>query len=436
MKYSSLLPALALASSTLMISSFAHADEMDQLRELFRSGDSAAAYDLAVEMLDQYEGDHEFDFLFGASAVDTDHNSLGVFALERAHAVQPENDLIKLELARGLFKLGINDRALELFDEVLAAEPPLAVRQRIESYKQIIGKVVAKPDYSFSAYAEFGGGYDSNVNSGPDSQPTLVVLSATALESEDLFTQQGLGGAVSYRYAPGRAISADFGLTARQYQDFSSQNYSRLGIGLAHDWTTRESSYSLGLNLERYNLNDDRYRDLLGAYGRWNQILSESSRLRTTLSWNQLRFEKLGYRDASQLMIDTTFFRSFSGDLNPIWYAGLFIGHTSPNGSSKLSLAEVKRDFVGVNVGVRLNPAEQVWVTPGMTYQSQYFAGESWLYGKRRRDQFYGPTFHAEWRVNPRLTLGLEGSALRNSSNFDLYNFDRQQLMLKARLSF
>lgn len=436
MKSPSVLATLLLVACASGNVTAAASDELSQLRDLFRSGNSEAAYELALQMLDRFEGDHEFDFLFGASAVDTDHNSLGVFALERAHAVQPENNLIKLELARGLFKLGIHDRAVELFDEVLETDPPLAVRQRIEGYKQIIGRVTAKPDYSLSGYAELGAGYDSNVNSGPDSQPTLVSLSSTAMESDDLFTQQRVGAGFSYRYEPGRALSANIGLAARQYPDYSNQNYTQASVSLMHDWTQRDSSYTLGLNLENYQLNGNSYRKLAGAFGRWDKILDESTRIRTTVSWYQLKFSDLGYRDADQVMLDTTYFRSASTELTPIWYAGLFVGHTSPDRPSPLSLAEVKRDFIGVNLGVRLNLADQFWVTPGITYQHQQFAGQSWLYGAKRQDRFYGPTLKAEWRINPKLTLGIDASSLRNDSNFDLYNFDRTQLMLSARLNF
>ena len=436
MKPISLLLALLVFLSFVSRVSAAQISEIEHLRELFRAGDSETAYAMALQMLDRFEGDQEFDFLFGASAVDTGHNSLGVFALERAHAVQPDNDLIKLELARGLFKLGINGRAYQLFEEVLANNPPPAVRQRVEGYMQVIQRMTASPKYSVKGFADLGGGFDSNVNSGPDNQPNLVNLSAAAMETEDLFTQQRVGGELSYRYEPGHVISADIEVTARQYQDVSSQSYSQAAIGFTHDWILKDGGYTLGINMETYDLDGRAYRRLFGVYGQWNKVLDESARLRSTLSWYQLRYEDLGYRDADQLVIDSTYFRSVSGDLTPIWYAGIFAGHTLPKRVSSLSLADVKRDFVGVNVGVRLNIADRIWLTPGLTYQDQQFAGESWLYGTKRRDRFYGPNLKADWRINSLVTLSLNASALRNKSNIDLYNYDRKQLMLSARLSF
>ena len=71
-----------------------------QLDDLIKRGQYEEAYALASANLDQYEGEPEFDFLLGLAAMDSGRPTEAVFALERIAYLYPDQQRVKLELAR------------------------------------------------------------------------------------------------------------------------------------------------------------------------------------------------------------------------------------------------------------------------------------------------------------------------------------------------
>ncbi|NVK02772.1 MAG: DUF560 domain-containing protein [Oceanospirillaceae bacterium] len=420
---------LAAASSSVYAS-------MQQLDELFRSGNSVAAYKLSQQMLADFEGQPEFDFILGASSIDQGQYKEGVFALERALLTAPQNQLLKLELARGYFYLGNAIEAQRLFDEVLTSSPALPVRKRIENYTNAMDAKALNRGPQLKGFIEFWIGSDSNVNSGPADQPSVVTLGLGSLESSDAFFQTGAGIKFDYAYSNTRMVNARLLFADRNYEDVAGQDTAQFSATIEHGWRSIRRDYLAGVNLERYKLGDMHYRDLSGVYLQWDEKLSQQSLIRSTLSLNNLRYPDVTYRDSAQWMLNSTYIRSLPGRWNPTWYLGGFIGAASPERSTILSEAEIHRDFLGLNAGVQLNLTEKLSLTPSFIYQEAKFNGESWLYSKKRVDRFYGPSVRANFQLNDTWSLGVNLSAVRNSSNIDLYNFERTQLMLGTRFTF
>ena len=119
MKIRPILAFLALLSLPVPL----HAAPADDIQALLAKGDAKAAYALAKKHPDQL-GRPGFDFYFGIAAIDSGHAGEGVLALERYVITFPNNLEARLELARGYFVLGENQRAREEFSGVLKANPP------------------------------------------------------------------------------------------------------------------------------------------------------------------------------------------------------------------------------------------------------------------------------------------------------------------------
>jgi len=84
------------------------------MKSLVEQGRFADAFNLGLKN-ESLSGEPLYDYYFGIAAVDSGRASLGVLALERVLLTNPENDLARLELARGYFVLEDYERAKEEF---------------------------------------------------------------------------------------------------------------------------------------------------------------------------------------------------------------------------------------------------------------------------------------------------------------------------------
>ncbi len=117
----------------LLLSAFSLAQEQSpdarnelvaRMNDLVQAGRYQEAYDLGQTALFDYEGEADFDFIYGLAAIETGEVSEAVFALERVAFTNRTQQRVQLELARAYF-LSQNYAASEtLFNEVLASTLP------------------------------------------------------------------------------------------------------------------------------------------------------------------------------------------------------------------------------------------------------------------------------------------------------------------------
>jgi hypothetical protein len=92
-------------------------------------------------------------------------NEEAVSALERMLLFNPNLPRVKLELGALYFRMGSYAIARSYFDKVLAARPPPAVRQRVETYINRITEL-SSPQH-FTGYVSLGAEYQSDANLAP-----------------------------------------------------------------------------------------------------------------------------------------------------------------------------------------------------------------------------------------------------------------------------
>ena len=99
------------------------------------------AFALGQENLDEWEGDPDFDYAFGLAARESGNANESVFALERVAAIATDASLralARLELARAYFVTNNLTASENLFNAVLASNPPPNVQQNIQDFLQRI----------------------------------------------------------------------------------------------------------------------------------------------------------------------------------------------------------------------------------------------------------------------------------------------------------
>ena len=108
---------------------------------MITAGQYAQALELGDANLEDWEGDAEFDFLYGLAALEAGSPNEAVFALERVAATSTDGILrerARLELARAYFVTNNLTAAENLFNLVLANNPPLNVQQNVAAFLILI----------------------------------------------------------------------------------------------------------------------------------------------------------------------------------------------------------------------------------------------------------------------------------------------------------
>jgi tetratricopeptide (TPR) repeat protein len=98
---------------------------------LIAASDFQQAFEMGEANLEEWEGDPEFDFLYGLAALESGNPNESVFALERVVTVSEDGVLrgrARLELARAYFVTNNLSASENLFNQVLASNPPANVQ--------------------------------------------------------------------------------------------------------------------------------------------------------------------------------------------------------------------------------------------------------------------------------------------------------------------
>lgn len=434
------LSVVLLLTALCSTKSYAVANGADLIKELLDAGRFNEAYALAMTYLNGSEGDPEFDFQYGVAAIDSGNVSEGMFALERVAFTDPDNPLVRLELARGYYLLNQFDKSKQLFEQVLQLTPPESVQRRIAKYLQLIEQnsfpITKAADTTVAGFVEIWRGFDSNINSAPESQTDLVTLSEDALGQGDQFNRIHLNGSIDHQYQTDRILDVSLSGNFRYYDTESEQNYSSVAINGGHTWADQQERYRLGGVVQKHMRDGKGYRSLLGINASWTYTPNNDSQLRLSTGVSSLDYIDSRSKDSTQFHLQGSYFQVGEGDWQPLWFAGLFVGEEVPETRGEVADAVVERFFSGSNIGVQLQPRFDLTLTPVITYQASRYKGEDGLYSVKRQDEFAMLNINIEWEFEHSWDLLFNIRSIHANSNIELYEYDRRQAMLGLRYSF
>ncbi len=157
-----------------------------------------------------------------------------VSALDRMLLFNPNLPRVQLEIGALYFRMGSYDLARDYFTRAAAANPPPAVRERIDDYLAQIEKATAR--HHLSGYVFLGGQYQSDANVAPGSPLILSPIGPVLLNSQ--FAEQPSGsvfasGSLLYSYDLEDQRRDSIDITAVGYLNhYFNSNVSRLDLGL------------------------------------------------------------------------------------------------------------------------------------------------------------------------------------------------------------
>jgi tetratricopeptide (TPR) repeat protein len=223
-----------------------------QLNALIEAQRYEDAYILATSDLEAWEGDTDFDFLYGIAAIESGYANESVYAFERVANTAPRNvtrQRARLELARAYLSTNNLAGSETLFNEVLASNPPENVQDNIRAFLSLIEerRSTRKSTFSFAFAPVIG--HDDNINSATSNglidTPLIseIELNSDGLKTADEFMDITVN--VAYKKPLSRDRSVDLTLIANRHDNQSSDQFD-IGYALA------DLTYGYGNDTHRF----------------------------------------------------------------------------------------------------------------------------------------------------------------------------------------
>ncbi|MEO6018268.1 MAG: hypothetical protein ABIP46_13515, partial [Polaromonas sp.] len=278
MFHSSPVSLYALAGTVLLClySTVASAAPADDVKALLEQGKDREAYEAGKATPDAL-GTPLFDFYFGIAALNAGVPGEGVLAIERYLLQYPDNRSAQFQLARGYFILGEDQRAHEEFS-ALAGTASGAELNNINQFLDAIRARESRYKPTSTAFAEFGVGYDTNINGGIKSGQVaglplgFVVAPGQSSEKQaDTFTSASAGIQGTYPVAPGVALYGGAMLGARSHTKSTSDVFDQKSVALQGGVSLIQgrSLYRAGVDLTTLSVHNQKYLTLTSLVGEW-----------------------------------------------------------------------------------------------------------------------------------------------------------------------
>ena len=442
MRPKALLPPLLLALGLALPPALQAAEDpaLEALNSLTQQNRFPEAYARAQELLPEYEGDPDFDFLYGLAALETGRPNEAVFALERVAFNHPEQLRVKLELARAFFMINNLDASRNLFNEVLDSNPTENVRRNIQAYLDQIDASERAIAGSFNWYINTGIGSDSNINSATElgviSTPIGdVELNPGGKAIDDNFFDIGAGLNYIRPLTKTSAINFEAGYSLHNNLDSDDFDIGVLSgqASYAHLVNSLRLSYGLRgqiveLDGEEFQRSNSIITTLQRSPGNgWTQAL--------TGAWTAVRFDdainaNANLRDVDQWLLSGVLGKA-TGAFNHA--VSLYIGTEEPSGKGTRDNAQ---DFYGIAF------SEQFQFRPGHTpylrvsYHSSENKAPHVFFGRVREDDIFSTSLGWVWRANPNINITTDLTYTENDSNLELFSYDRLKFQTGLRYQF
>ncbi len=440
-----LVPALCLG---LQWQAFAADNESPaiEMNNLVNSGQYQQAFDLGQDNLAEWEGDPEFDFAYGLAALESGEANEAVFALERVAATSPNGVLrerSRLELARAYFVTNNLTAAENLFNVVLANNPPANVRQNIEAFLQLIDARRNEQSASFNWTISSVLGSDDNINSATSNSfidtPLIgqIELDPAGRETDDEFSNTTL--TMNYNYPFTRDRGLDFNLTLGHLDNFSTNQFDidNLRGQATYGWGDDVNRFRHGVSLGKVYLDGSGFQNSKALNSSWQRVGSDGWYQSASVAYTLIEYDTgsnpaNSLRDVDQFLLTgglTKIQGQYTHSVN-LYHANE--DPDNPNGGSHNG-----RRFTGLAYSLlyRLDAQHTPFLRATMQ-DVKHDDEHPVFFNTVRSDDNRSLTFGWFFQMNSGFQLTAEASYTDNSSNIELFDYSRSKYQVGFRYQF
>jgi tetratricopeptide (TPR) repeat protein len=435
------------------LSAAAQADlqSFERAKSLLASGNAKQAYAELEPLQGTLSGNPEYDYLLGVAALDSGRIDEAIIALERVLALVPNHAGAQMDLARAYYAAGSFDLAEAAFVRLRAASPPPAAQAAISRYLDAIRARRNQAQAGWASYAELGLGYDSNITGVPTdfgvaAQQSfgLVGIEATgnAVKRSAAFTQGAVGTEYARPISGGWALFAGGDLRGRAYRHESDFNSLAADVraGAARNDGPQQWRF-MGNYLEFRQRGDapgdpqpTNDRRMGGVSADWRRALDSKTQIGFGMQYNAVRFPRNGIEDFNQVYLSASWLRSFERRGVPLLYITGFVTddratHSFADGTTKSKNLAGVRGLLQYSLDAKL----QVFGGLGAIVRRDKDAFARSTEVEKGRDVFGEANAGLLWTFREKCALRLLYAYTHNSSNIDIYDFNRHEISSTVR---
>lgn len=442
---SSFVVSLFLISTTVFAAeNESPATEMDSLIAL---EEYQQAYDLGKGVLDDWEGDPEFDYIFGLAALESGNANESVFALERVAATSTDpglRSLASLELARAYFVTNNLDASENLFNTVLASNPPANVQQNIEVFLQLIESRRNSREPTINWTLSSSVGSDSNANSATSNglidTPLIgqIELDPAGQETDDNFSNTSL--MMNYDYPFNRNQSMKFTLNLAHLDNFETDQFDIDNVRgeLSYNWGNEVHRFKHGISTGKVNLDQNGFQKSFALNSSWQRAGANGWYQSLSGSYTQIRYDTNNggtlndLRDVDQILLSGGITK-IAGPLTHT--VSIYTADESPEAATGGD--HNGRSFTGLAYSLlyRMNAQH----TPFLRASFQDVEHDSQhpvFFNTERSGETTSVTLGWFWQIARNFMVTGEAAFTDNSSNIPLFNYSRFKYQAGLRYQF
>jgi len=407
-------------------------DELAPLDALLKAKEWAPAYEAARTLLEEWEGDPGFDYLYGVAALEAGYPAEALFAFQRVLFFDPAQIRVRAQLARAHFVAGDLDQAEAEFRRVLDGAPPAQVAGSIAGYLDEIDRIRDSLSPRLMTLVGVATGYDDNVNSATSDGTVLTPLGSFELGEDGQALRSGFTETrvqLVYEHPLSRRRTVDLVLAGSLRHNFDQHDFDldvyRVEAGYAHAEGIRRVRGALRGTL--VVLGSDTFQQSAGVGlsaefnpGRW--------RFGADLDATLVRYLDDAERDVAQVLLSLSTTYLQARDLLSL---DVF-------GGSEIAL-DADGEFNGRDLA-GLGASWQHSMSPGHVPFLRYrilgarHHEDHPVFAERREDLQQTAAMGWNWYVNPELSARAELNYTETRSSLDIFEHDR--LRIETGLSY
>ena len=380
--------------------------------------------------------------IYGFALIDTGQAKQGVKIVRAYVEANPQEQVAKLELARGLYLSGRLGEAKEIFDQVKLSTTalPANVATNIARYEQLISAREADLGFKFRPYVEFGLGHDDNVNSGLG-QPNVtlpffgpVQIASTGLAQKSAYQRAQAGVGISRAIDWDWSFIANLAVDARQYDQARAFDSVSTAMFTGLSYNKNADSFRASINYNNQRIANAFLRYIPSISLDYTRQFSSAS-INAGLQIGEQRYQgaqavrEVNYSTA---LMGVRYRLPFANSVNPV----LTAQYSRTNEQNRSTRPDLAKNSVSLRLGVEMAPADKLILYTAATHTRSTYSDQDQFFGLTRQDKYDGYELGLQYALSPKWLLSANFNASTVQSNIELYTNRRNAFDLALRYSF
>jgi tetratricopeptide (TPR) repeat protein len=431
------------------------AQALDRARALLAAGNAKQAFAELEPLQGKLSGMPEYDYLLGVAALDSGRIDEAIIAFERVLALVPNHAGAQMDLARAYYAAGSFDLAESAFVKLRDASPPPAAQAAITRYLDAIRARRTQAQAGWTSFGELGLGYDSNLtgvptNFGAAAQQSfnLIGIDATgnAIKRKAPFVQGAIGTEYTRPVGGGWSVFAGGDLRGRAYRkehDFNTFAADVRAGGARNDGPNQWRF--MGSYLEYRQEGDapgdpkpTNDRRMAGASVDWRRALDSKTQVGLGVQYNAVRFPENKVEDFNQVFLSVSYLHTFERKGVPLLYLTGFVSDDRATNTLFDGVTTKSKNLAGTRAFLQYSLGAKTQVFGGLGVivrrDKDSFARSTEV--EKGRDVFSEASTGLLWSFREKCALRLLYAYTHNSSNIDIYDFNRHEISSNIRCEF